>query len=182
MMPLERKLSNRIYLDEVKQLIDYIKQDNTLRDKLFSLLDHADPLVASQAAWVLSYWPRKDQAWLVEKQHALMDKVLDCSHDGKVRLLLSMLCRQPLVEKDRGDVLDYCMETILAQSRPVAIRSFCIKLAYRFCRDFPELLQELKETLDIIKEDASPGIISARKNILQLIHSTERKRRGNIGK
>lgn len=51
-----------------------------------------------------------------------------------------------------------------------------MKLAYEQCSFFPELLDELKETLDMLaQEPLSPGVSSAKQQIMQKIKKCRKK-------
>ena len=55
---------------------------------------------------------------------------------------------------------------------PYAIRAQCIKLAYEQMRYWPELLDELRQTLEMISsEPLSPGLRSAWKQMMKKILS-----------
>ena len=55
---------------------------------------------------------------------------------------------------------------------PYAIRAQCIKLAYEQMRYWPELLDELRQTLNMIScEPLSPGLRSAWKQVMKKILS-----------
>lgn len=55
---------------------------------------------------------------------------------------------------------------------PYAIRAQCIKLAYEQMRYWPELLDELRQTLEMIScEPLSPGLRSAWKQVMKKILS-----------
>mgnify|MGYP006891882008 FL=1 len=81
----------------------------------------------------------------------------------KLRLILSLLLRQPFYEDNvRTDFIDFCLVRLADPKSPYAIRALCIKLAYEQMRYWPELLNELRQTLDMIsRESLSPGLRSA---------------------
>lgn len=172
---LRKLLEDRLYHKDVHKLIQYSLKDEQVLKHLFQLIKDPNVQVAYQATWVLSHWPKVEQGWLIQQQGAFMDYLLLCTQDGQIRLLLSILNQQPLIEKDRLDVLDYCMETMLAQSRPVAIRSFCIKMIYKYCLQYPELLPEFRTALEMISGDTAAAIQSVYKHMSKQIQGHRRQ-------
>lgn len=59
---------------------------------------------------------------------------------------------------------------ITACAQPYAIRAYCIKLAYEQMKFYPELLEELKTTLDMLEQEPlSPGLLSAKRQVMKKI-------------
>ena len=87
------------------------------------------------------------------------------------RLMLSLLLRQPFEEESlRSDFIDFCESKITACSQPYAIRAYCMKLAYEQMKYYPELLAELKATLDMLsQEHLSPALQSAKNQVMKKI-------------
>lgn len=69
----------------------------------------------------------------------------------------------------RTDYLDYCLSKITS-TEPYGIRALCMKQAFAQCRHYPELLEEFLTVIDMMEENLSPGLVSARKNIMKKIN------------
>ena len=74
--------------------------------------------------------------------------------------MLNLLLRQPYTEEAiRTDFIDFCLTRLADPKSPYAVRAQCIKLAYVQMRYWPELLNELRQTLEMIScEPLSPGL------------------------
>ena len=172
-MDFRKKLSTRLHLEDVAQVVSYVQSaDNKChKECLFELLFDTDKRVADNAAYVLSHFNRRDNKWLFGKHEALIDEALCTQSTTKLRLLLTILLRQPFYQESLRTVfLDFCLSGITDTRKPVAIRSLCLKLAYKQCKFFPELLSELKEVLLLLQTTPlQPGIRSACRNILRRI-------------
>ena len=165
-MILKEKLSRRLHLHDIQEIVCLARQNNESKQELYDLLFDSDDLVAFQVAWVLTHFSTKDNQWLYEKQDELIDEVLTCSHTGKRRLILTLLYRQPFANPPRIDFLDFCMERMISIKESVGIRSLCMKLSYVLCRPIPELMQELGSILEMMEGDLPPAIQAAKRNIL----------------
>lgn len=66
----------------------------------------------------------------------------------------------------RTDFIDFCMSRMLSATETVASKALCVKMAYKQCIHYEELIQELKQCLDMMQqEQLPPAVISAVNNI-----------------
>lgn len=170
-MNIKERLSQRISMDDIREINYLLKGDNQ-KQELFNLLFDVNDKIAYQAAWVMSHFSKEDNKWLSCKQDELINEVMICKHAGKRRLLLNILYNQPLINL-RADFLDFCLERTITEKEPLAIQSLCMKIAYELCRPIPELMQELRTALEMMEDELSPAIRAARNNILKAIHLRE---------
>ena len=127
--------------------------------------------VSYNALWVFTYFDLSNNKWLYAKHDELIDKAIAEKHEGKRRLLLTLILRQPF-DRDtlRTDFIDFCFDTIQSSHESYANRALCMKLAYEQCRFFPELLSELSNCLEIIStEPLSSGLKTAKRNVMKKI-------------
>jgi len=165
-MNIKERLSARISLNEIQEIISLINYNDLKKRELFNLLFDSNDKIAFQAAWVMSHFSSKDNKWLYSKQDELINEVLICKDIGKRRLILTLLYQQPLVNL-RVDFLDFCFERMITEREPLAIQSLCMKMAYELCRPTPELMQELRTALEMMEGELSPAIYAAKRNILK---------------
>ncbi len=66
-----------------------------------------------------------------------------------------------------GDFLDFCFEHTASIEEFPGIQTLCMKLAYRMCSFYPELMDELKRTLEAMEiAYYKPAVKCLRKRIL----------------
>lgn len=147
------------------------EQNHQLKEELYALTNDSDRRVATNALWVFQHFTKADNKWLYAKHDDLIDHCLATSDATKLRLTLSLLLRQPFEESQvRTDFIDYCLDHLTDARQPYAIRSQCMKLAYLQMRYWPELLEELKRTLELVaRNPMSPGIKSAWRQVMKKI-------------
>lgn len=144
-----------------------------LADELFILVNNADPRTGYNALWIITHISKRKDGCLESKKMQLVDYLLREPHTGKRRLILSILDTLDWSKSDsRPDYLDFCLSRINS-TEPYGIRALCIKQAFALCRHYPELLKEFITVIDMMEPILSPGLISARNNIMKKI-----KRRG----
>ena len=179
-MQLRDRLSRRIRMEDVFEILRQVKSDPEYRRQLHRLISDPDDGIAYQAMWVCTHFDAAENRLLYLRQNELIDELLVCSHPGKRRLLLSLIRRQPLKEPLRTDFLDFCLIRMDSPGELPGVRSLCMKLAFELCRQAPELLNELRLTLEMM--DSAPLPISVRTVRKQLLKAiTEEKSTRNNG-
>lgn len=142
-MDLRTQLATRFHIENIRELLHYINEDERLREEIYRLIFDEDDVVSYQALWVCTHFSKPEVEWLTLKQDELIDAALTCPHSGKRRMLLNLLCQQQLADPPRVDLLDFCMERMVSRNEPAGVQSLCIKLAYQLTCSIPELQQEL---------------------------------------
>ena len=170
---MRNQLINRLSINDIYSLCLQTqgKENNCLKEELYQLTFNENERVAFNALWALSHFDEANNPWLFQKHDDLIDRILLEKSMTKLRLMLSLLIRQPFEEATlRSDFIDYCIAKITACSYPYAIRAYCMKLAYEQMKYYPELLTELKAALDMLEQEAlSPGLASAKRQVMKKI-------------
>ena len=164
-------LTHRLSQSEIMQLCASTQgeHNDNLKEELYQLTLDADRRVATNALWVFTHFSAVDNEWLYAKHDQLIDRCLKEKDTTKLRLMLNLLLRQPYTEEAiRTDFIDFCLTRLADTKSPYAVRAQCIKLAYVQMRYWPELLNELRQTLEMIScEPLSPGLRSAWRQVMK---------------
>ena len=170
---MKESLTNRLSQGELHELCALTKgeQNNHLKEELYQLTLDSDRRVATNALWAFTHFALEDNKWLYAKHDQLIDRCLKEQDAIKLRLMLNLLLRQPYAEEAiRTDFIDFCLMRLADPKSPYAVRAQCIKLAYEQMRFWPELLNELRQTLEMIScEPLSPGLRSALRQVKKRI-------------
>ena len=168
---MKESLTNRLSQDELHGLcaLTQGEQNNHLKEELYQLTLDNDRRVAINALWTFTHFALADNEWLYAKHDQLIDRCLKEKDATKLRLMLNLLLRQPFDEEAiRTDFIDFCLTRLADPKSPYAVRAQCIKLAYEQMRYWPELLNELRQTLEMIScEPLSPGLRSAWRQVMK---------------
>ena len=164
-------LLNRLSQSDINELcaLTQGEHNDNLKEEMYQLTLDSDRRVATNALWVFTHFALDDNKWLYAKHDQLIDRCLNEKDATKLRLMLNLLLRQPYTEEDiRTDFIDYCLMRLTDPKSPYAIRAQCIKLAYEQMKHWPELLNELRQTLNMIScEPLSPGLRSAWRQVMK---------------
>ncbi|MCI7182987.1 MAG: hypothetical protein MSA05_02275 [Prevotella sp.] len=164
-------LINRLSQSDIHELcaLTQGERNNSLKEQLYQLTLDSDRRVATNALWVFTHFSAVDNEWLFAKHDQLIDRCLKEKDATKLRLMLNLLLRQPFDEEAiRTDFIDFCLTRLADPKSPYAVRAQCIKLAYEQMRYWPELLNELRQMLEMIScEPLSPGLRSAWRQVMK---------------
>ena len=154
MSELKAILSERISGSDAKALA---KAD--FKEELFQLLFDPDKRTSDNAAWVLTHLPKTADAWLAERQNILIDEALRTASTTKRRLIMNLLDRTTFApDHIRTDFLDFCFNTSLSDE-PIGVKTLAIKLAYAQSAHYPDLLEEVNATLQMMEPEELPAAL-----------------------
>ena len=127
-----------------------------------------DYRVARTALWGLTKAKDEELSELKVIYNELIDQAMQTENSSVRRLTLNIIEKLKMDEDDlRTDFLDFCFEHMVSIEEFPGIQTLCMKLAYRMCSFYPELLDELKRTLEAMEiEYYKPAVKCLRKRIL----------------
>ena len=127
-----------------------------------------DYRVARSALWGLNKATDKELSELQVILNELIEQAMQTENSSVRRLTLNIIERLKIAEDDlRTDFLDFCLEHMILPTEFPGIQSLCMKLAFRMCSFYPELMGEFKRTLEAMEIDYYKSAIKGlRKRIL----------------
>ncbi len=125
-------------------------------------------LVARSALWGLTKASKDELAQLQVILNELINQAMQTKNSSVRRLSLNIIERLEMSEDDlRTDFLDFCFDHMMDVEEYPGIQSVCMKLAFRMCSFYPELMDELKRTLEAMEIDYyKPAVKCVRSRIL----------------
>ena len=127
-----------------------------------------DYRVARSALWGLTKASKEELAQLQVILNEIIDQAMQTENSSIRRLSLNVIERLLIAEEDlRTDFLDFCFDHMMDVEEYPGIQSVCMKLAFRMCSFYPELMDELKRTLEAMEIDYyKPAVKGVRSKIL----------------
>ena len=158
-----------MHIDEVKAWAQRAHSDGAERERLFCSMIAGDGREAYYSAWVLTHLPSSDNRYIDSHRGELVQLAVSTGDISLCRLSLTLLERLDWRTEDvRTDLLDFCLEHIMLSDVPSGVRSLCVKLAYMQCRHYPELKEELRQSLLLIEPSGlCAGVKHVRGKILK---------------
>ena len=127
-----------------------------------------DYRVARSALWGLTKARKEELSQLQVILNEFIDQAIRTENSSIRRLSLNIIERLEMSEEDlRTDFLDFCLDHMMDVEEFPGVQAVCMKLAYRMCKFYPELMDELKRTLEAMDIDYyKPAVKCARNRIL----------------
>ena len=127
-----------------------------------------DYRVARTALWGLTKAKDEELSELKVIYNELIDQAMQTENSSVRRLTLNIIEKLKMDEDDlRTDFLDFCFEHMVSIEEFPGTQTLCMKLAFRMCTFYPELMDELKRTLEAMEIDYyKPAVKCLRKRIL----------------
>ena len=127
-----------------------------------------DYRVARSALWGLTKANKEELSQLQVIQNEFIDQAMQTDNSSVRRLSLNVVEKLRMSEDDlRTDFLDFCFEHMMDVEEYPGIQSVCMKLAFRMCSFYPELMDELKRTVEAMEIDYyKPAVKCVRNRIL----------------
>ena len=127
-----------------------------------------DYRVARSALWGMTKASKEELSQLQVILNEIIDQAMQTDNSSVRRLSLNIVERLELNEEGlRTDFLDFCFDHMMDVEEYPGIQSVCMKLAFRMCKFYPELMDELKRTLEAMEIDYyKPAVKGVRNRIL----------------
>ena len=154
--------------NDAQAVYQALKTTNGFLDFAQQFMHHEDAQVARNALWVLTKADDKELSALQPICSELIDLAMATEHSAVRRLSLNIVERLEMNEDDlRTEFLDFCMNHALDVEEPPGIQAICMKLAFRMCKFYPDLMDELKRTIAAMQiEFYKPAVKCVRNRIL----------------
>ena len=127
-----------------------------------------DYRVARSALWGLTKASKEELSQLQAILNEFINQAMQTDNSSVRRLSLNIVEQLEMHEDDlRTDFLDFCFDHMINIEEFPGIQSVCMKLAFRMCSFYPELMDELKRTLEAMEIDYyKPAVKCVRNRIL----------------
>ena len=153
---------------EALAIYNEVKQEDNFLGFAKQFMHNEDYQVARNALWGLTKATNKELSQLQIILDDLIDLAMQTDNSSVRRLSLNLIERLKMEEEDlRTDFLDFCLEHMSSIEEYPGIQSLCMKLAFRICKFYPELMDELKRTIEAMEIDYyKPAVKNIRSRIL----------------
>lgn len=164
----EEVLKGLLGVEKAIETYNSAKSEGDLAEFCRRFMYNSDQKVASNALWALTKASDQDHKQLQPLLHQLIDLAMQSHSSAVRRLALNNIERLEFGEEDlRTDFLDFCLDHMIDPEEFPGVQSLCMKLAYNMCTFYPELMGELRRSLESMDLDYyTPAVKSVRLRIL----------------
>lgn len=167
----EKLLKDRLSKIEVSYYAKRLHNDEHGIFCLYNtLVTNYEEKVTFNAAWILFHLLKSDKEMYLMPYY---DKIANLAMLPELTirrgLILSILADMPVANNLRTDLLDFCIKGMFDRKESDSTRSIMIKFAAKMCRPYPELKNELIESLQFLSQEMKPSISTASRNALKYL-------------
>lgn len=164
-----------LHIEDIKAIAKRAHNSATYREGLFEAMLGNDRDEAVHAAWALTHLPKPDNNHIAAHRETLAALATTTPDTSLRRITLALLERIDWTLQDIDDAPDYyvallnfSMEHMMMPDEPYGVRSLCMKLAYTLSLPYPELLEEVRQSLLLIEpSELGSGVRHTRNKILK---------------
>ncbi len=126
--------------------------------------------VVQRAAWPISYCVIAHPNFIKKHWKQLINNLNKPNvHNAVKRNTLRFLEEVEIPEKYHGQLMDYCFTYVNTPTEPIAVKCFAMTVLSNLAKIYPDILPELKITIENLKPYASAGLMSRASKILKQI-------------
>lgn len=170
-MDFEFKIRQEHSKELSEEIADHLIMKPDRISEFLELLESQEELVHQRAAWVLASLSDKAPKLLIPHYEHLLNIALLDRHDAVKRNILRIFQWVQVPESLQGKLLEISFSCLLDPSQPTAIRVYSMQCIYTNAVKYPEILEELRISIEEFLPNASKGFQSRGRKILSAIHS-----------
>jgi len=153
---------------EAQAIYNEVKQNSDYLGFIRQFMYDEDYQVARNALWGLTKASNQELSQLQFILDELIELAMKSDNSSVRRLTLNIVERLKMKEEDlRTDFLDFCLDHMQSIEEYPGIQSLCMKIGYRMCTFYPELMDEFVRILRGMEIDYyKPAVKSLHRRIL----------------
>jgi hypothetical protein len=143
------------------RIVQRIGDDRAAFDELMQLFLNDEYRVVQRAAWPIGYCLEAHPEWTVDYLPQLLKNLRHPAHDAVKRNTVRAMMSIEIPDTLAGEAADILFRFTADPREPVAVRCFSIAALFNLCKTEPDLLEELRLTIeDILVNDTTSGLRS----------------------
>jgi len=138
--------------------------------KLMFTFKEGPAVITQRAAWPLSYIGQNHPE-LLTPYYPLFINLLkqENKHNAINRNVLRALQNAQIPEDYQGAILDICFQLLNSPKEPIAVKIFSMSLIENLAKLYPEIIPELKMSIEALLPNSSAGVKSRGNKILRIL-------------
>jgi hypothetical protein len=152
-------------------IVDEICEAPNKMDELMTIFIEGPVQITQRASWPISVVAERHPE-LLNNYYNLFIELLNKSgkHDAINRNIVRALQFTEIPEEFQGELLDACFKLLKSSKEPIAVRAFCMTVIYNLSKKYPDIIPELRASIEAIIPNASTGLKNRGNKILKSIN------------
>ena len=130
-------------------IVKWIGHDQSRFDELLSFLLHGNFKIAQRSSWPVYYSVMENPSFARNHLKEILDNLKRTDiHNGVRRNTLNIFLHLSIPEKYEGEVMELCFNFITDPIETTAIKSSSLGVLEKLSKKYPEILPEIKITIE----------------------------------
>lgn len=165
-MDIRKQLLKEHSRKNAEVIAELVLQDKERLKTLFDILKEGEYRPVQRVAWVLGIVCEKRPEWIAPFLPLVISHIEYPLHPAVSRNLYRILQDQDIPEEYMGDLYSLSIRDLSDPKTPIAVKAFCMTVAWRITMKYPELKSELKLILEEQLPYSSAGFQSRARKII----------------
>lgn len=154
------------------RIVHHIGDDRAAFDELMQLFLHDEYRVVQRAAWVVSYCLEAHPEWAQDYLPDLLKNLRNppkgqAVHDAVKRNTVKCLEFVAVTEELAGEAADTLFQFVADPRETIAVRCYSMTALFNICKNEPDLLEELRITIEDMLPHATAGLRARGSRVLK---------------
>ena len=150
---------NRIMKEDLEV---YIKKNSPWSEEsilwLIAKSLHSEPRLGFRIAWLIDHILEPDFRFGPEAERALVEGLLSTDNYSIARHFAKILALGQCSHEAIESLVDFSFHQLTNPEVPVAVKAHLLGIAQQACAFYPELIPELRSTMEVMEPNASVGL------------------------
>lgn len=154
---LKQELEENCSKQNVLQLAKIAASNPSFVDEIFTLTEDDSFKKNWRAAWILDHINQIEPEALLPYLNRMTLYLPSTKNEAIQRTYLKIISSHTLPKTNEGILLDTCFNLLNNPATAVAVRVWCMDILTQFSKRYPEIVQELKPSLENIAQTGTAG-------------------------
>ncbi len=151
-------------------IVNDINNSQKKFDEIITIFLHSEYKLVQRASNVIGIVGEKQPQLIKPYIQTFINYLNSNPIDAVKRNILRVLQFYKNLPFENAKLFNICLTYLTSNQEPIAVKAFAITICRRYCQQYPELTNEVIQTLNILlKENTSPGIQSRGKKELKIL-------------
>lgn len=154
-------------------IVSEIGNSSKKMEQLMSIFIKGPQRISQRAAWPMSHIVQNHPN-LLDNYYTLFIQLLhqNDNHNAINRNILRALQFVDIPEQFQGEILDVSFKLLNSSEEPIAVKVFSMTVIFNLSKKYPEIIPELKSSINMLMPTAKPGIKSRGNRILNQLKAS----------
>lgn len=160
---------------EAEWLAELAAEKEDVLSRLINYSFSANDKLSSKASWSLSKVYDKHPETLVPFIPGIIGSLDRLENESVRRSFMKIISLSDITvvtRKHQGILADYCFRMLRSGFSSIAVKAYSMEIIYRLAQVYPELTAELAETINLLQDEKSAGILAKGRIILKRLRAS----------